>query len=175
MKQTHHILVIASCALSLVAAGCSTQTKTEATVTATTPETAVTAPAASDLQACQILTPEIAKKYLGETKEPTANNGPVTSNCTYASSGDSFGALTFLIKHSSATEQEGAVPASKSLSGVDPEMIDGLGDKAYWAGGKLNQLNVFKGNDWYIISAFMDGYNKDKAIEVMKDILANSK
>lgn len=176
MKNTRHALVIAGCALSLIAAGCSSETKVETSVNGTTPEptAAATAPASSGKQACQIFTPEIAKKYLGEVKEPTVNNGPITSNCTYASSGDKFGAITLLVKHSSVTEQAGAITASKDLSGVDPVMVEGLGDKAYWAGGKLNQLNVFKGNDWYIISSFGDGYGKDKAIEIMKDVLANS-
>lgn len=167
MNKTNILLVSAGCALSLIAGGC---TKDAQTVQSQ-PGAVVTAPTATGPTACQVFNAELAGKYLGEVGAPNENNSPLVSNCTYSSTA---GGITLLIKQSNAIEQEGAITASKDLSGVDPEMVEGLGDKAYWSGGKLNQLNVFKGNDWYIISAFMPGYGKDKAIEIMKDCLANS-
>lgn len=172
--------MIAGCALSLVAAGCSKDAPAGGQVSVPS----APAPVAQNAtwegpSACTILDRELAKKYLGEVNEPTENTDLTVSNCSYSSSGGTIGGITLLIKRSmtdaaAKTEHEGAIQMSKTLSGVDPEMVSGLGDQAYWAGGKLNQLNVFKGNDWYIISAFMDGYTKDKAIEIMKDVLAKS-
>ncbi|MDQ7814751.1 MAG: hypothetical protein RDU25_03040 [Patescibacteria group bacterium] len=171
MQKIHTIAFPLFLTLALLGAGCSKQgTNSVSSVTpAQVPsaETTVT----SNVSACDVFTPELAKKFLGEVGEPTENTGPIVTNCTYSSA---QGGITLLIKHSSQSEQDGAIEASKGLSGVDPVMVDGLGDKAYWAGGKLNQINVYKGNDWYIISAFMSGFDKDKAIEIVREVLKNS-
>lgn len=178
MKKIHLLLVGAGCAMTLLAAGCSK----EATVAenygagSAGPTADVAAPTVEAPLACKVFTAELAKKYLGEAGTPNENNNPTVSNCTYSSAS---GGITLLIKsyatdEAAAIERDGAIKASNGLSGVDPEMVEGLGDKAYWAGGKLNQINVFKDRKWYIISAFMTGYGKDKAIEIMKDMLANS-
>jgi hypothetical protein len=42
---------------------------------------------------------------------------------------------------------------AKELSGTEPQVIDGLGESAYWTGGNLKQLNVLKGDAWLIITA----------------------
>jgi hypothetical protein len=41
---------------------------------------------------------------------------------------------------------------SKGLSDVDPVDVQGLGDRAYWAGGSLTQMNVLKGDAWLIVN-----------------------
>jgi hypothetical protein len=33
-----------------------------------------------------------------------------------------------------------------------PETVTGLGDRAYWAGGLVKQLNVLAGDTWLVIS-----------------------
>jgi hypothetical protein len=44
---------------------------------------------------------------------------------------------------------------SQMVSGQAPETIEGLGDRAYWAGGKVNQLNVLAGSTWLVVSGTM--------------------
>jgi len=110
------------------------------------------------ISACSLLTQEEATAILGEPVEkPTdsATGGTVT-NCNWMT--PSFHAVGILVRlASSPTEAETvrteAHRQSKSVSGVDPEDVAGLGESAYWAGGRINQLNVFKGNYWLIITA----------------------
>lgn len=180
MKTMTLILATTGCALSLVAAGCSTGTKTEVAQDAAVPETAATESATPNdaPRACRYLTKEVAAKYMeGAVKEPEESNTAGTvSTCTVMS--EKLDGVTLLVRRSAsgveaATVNASAIAESKTLSGVDPVMVEGLGDKAYWAGGKLNQMNVFKGRDWFILSSFITGFDKDKAAEMMEDVLAN--
>ncbi len=176
MKKIHLLLAAAGCALSLVAAGCSQSDKSTAKVTQ--PATTEIATSADAPQACKYLDRKIAEKYLGGTiQDPEQKDtAGVVSTCVQIN--EKFQGITLLVRRSgsgieAATVNAGAIAESKTLSGVDPLIVDGLGDKAYWAGGKLNQMNVFKGRDWLILNGMMGGFDKDKAVEIMKDILAN--
>jgi hypothetical protein len=115
---------------------------------------------------------------LGSVEKPTLRDtAGIVSTCSYTNP-DTFDSMTLLVRRS-LDKQEAAVvnsnakAESKSLSGVDAEDVTGLGDSAYWAGGNLNQLNVFRGEDWLILTAFKNDFGKDKAIEIMQQILQN--
>ncbi len=181
MKITY-ISVAAISGLILFGAGCSNSNNPSTAAptgqTQATEQTQTEIATGDALHACDYLTPEIAAHLIGPVKEPKENNSsPTVSTCTYGTSGDKIGAATLLMRRSlsdaeAMTNNTGAEAESKKISGVDPVTIPDLGDHAYWAGGNLNQLNVFRGRDWFIISAYSNEYNKDKAIEIMKEILA---
>jgi hypothetical protein len=121
--------------------------------------------AARSLGACSLLTAEEVKAILGEEAKPTENGAASTvSSCNWLTpTGTGLGIM--LRQASSAGEAEAvyknALSQSQSVSGVAPQDVSGFGDRAYWAGGKLNQLNVFKGNNWVIISVFFLGPGKE--------------
>lgn len=121
---------------------------------------AAAAPAApqAKINAAEFFVKADAEAVLGSpVGDPTVQGDGVTSsNCTYVAS-NFQGAGLFVRAHTTPTIFDQAQAASKSVSNVDPVPIEGLGDKAYWAGGKLNQLNVLKGQYWLIISIFAGG------------------
>ncbi|MDF1496955.1 MAG: hypothetical protein P1P90_02750 [Patescibacteria group bacterium] len=172
MKKTLLITTALICSLSLMGAGCDNSNPTEPNNTNTETEST------DALNACNLLTKTIAADYLGTVDEPTLRDtAGVVSTCSY-SNPDTFDAITLLVRRSqgdaeAATVNANAKAESKNLSGVDAEDVSGLGDGAYWAGGNLNQLNVFRGEDWLILTAFKDDFSKEKAIELMQRILQN--
>ena len=144
-------------------ASCGSDTDTAVTrrpSVVTTPEARPTA-----VSACTLLTQEEAAAILGESVEKPTNSamGGTVSNCNWMT--PSLHMVGILVRLAATREEAETVRneahrQSKSLSGVDPQDVAGLGKNAYWAGGNINQLNVFKGNYWLIITA-----NKGKATE----------
>ncbi|HXK59043.1 MAG TPA: hypothetical protein PLP42_04035 [Acidobacteriota bacterium] len=123
------------------------------------------------ISACSLLTAEEAAEILGEPVEKPieSTTGNTISNCNWLTA--SFNSIGILVRRGyNAAEAESAFDLaykqSKSLSGVDPEDISGLGEKAYWAGGRINQLNVYAGNYWLIIMANPD--NSQDPLSVAK-------
>ncbi len=115
-------------------------------------------PAVRAVSACSLLTSEEAAAILGEPVEKPTNSttGGTVTNCNWMT--PSFNMVGILVRLASSpteaeTVRQEARQQSKGLSGVDPEEVAGLGANAYWAGGNINQLNVFKGNYWLIITA----------------------
>ncbi|MBU2566970.1 hypothetical protein KKG46_05455 [Patescibacteria group bacterium] len=159
------------CLLGLTGAGCDSATPTSNSNSPNDQQTNN-----SELNACELLTKTIVSDYLGDVDDPTLRNtAGVVSTCTYTEPA-SFDSITLLVRRSQNNDESNTVNTnakneSKNLSGVEPEDISGLGDSAYWAGGSLKQLNVFRGEDWLILSAFKDDFSKDKAIELMQMIL----
>jgi hypothetical protein len=121
--------------------------------------------------ACRLLTRDDAEALLGEPVQATpvtstmADIGVVSWRCGYISSKpqsatSSTKVVTLLVKHwqepaAARSAYEHAHVLSQAISGQMPENVDGLGERAYWAGGKVNQLNVLAGNDWLVISGTM--------------------
>ena len=110
------------------------------------------------VSACSLLTAEEVAAILGEPVEKPTDSatGRTVTNCNWMT--PSFHMVGILVRLASspseaATVRQDAHRQSKSLSGVDPQDVAGLGESAYWAGGSINQLNVFKGNYWLIITA----------------------
>jgi hypothetical protein len=113
--------------------------------------------AAVPISACSLLSEAEVAGILGEaileTKDTASGN--TLSNCTWLTT--SFHSLGILVRAGSSGSEsqtifEQALNSSKSISGADPENIEMMGERAYWAGGTLNQLNVLKGNYWIIVS-----------------------
>jgi hypothetical protein len=112
--------------------------------------------------ACALLTKEDVESFLGEAVGAPATThteamGNTVTQCRYtAPSGNK---RVGLLLRQAATANEAAKifkqarDASKELSGAEPQVIDGLGESAYWTGGNLKQLNVLKGDAWLIITA----------------------
>ncbi|HVR08977.1 MAG TPA: hypothetical protein VMW75_13090 [Thermoanaerobaculia bacterium] len=167
-------LPLCLCALLLVAAGCHRQQRQEPRQGGAAPTAAGPAPPARAARptrnlACDLLTKDDAEALFGEPVqgEPVtsamADIGVVSWRCGYISARSSSGpasstkVVTLLVKHwqeraEARSAYEHAHALSQSISGQVPEPVDGLGERAYWAGGKVNQLNVLAGNDWLVIS-----------------------
>jgi hypothetical protein len=113
------------------------------------------------LDACALLTKEDAESFLGEGVGAPATThteamGNTVTQCRYsASSGNK---RVGLLLRQAATADEAAKifrqarDSAKELSGVEPQMIEGLGESAYWTGGSLKQLNVLQGDAWLIVT-----------------------
>lgn len=114
------------------------------------------------LDACSLLTKADVESFLGEPVGAPATThtealGNTVTQCRYsASSGDKRVGL--LLRQASTADEAAKIfkqarDAAKELSGAEPQVIDGLGESAYWTGGNLKQLNVLKGDAWLIITA----------------------
>jgi hypothetical protein len=144
-------------------AGCG-GTKTVETKNASDTKPAANSGKGSDgkLDACSLLTKEDVESFLSEPVGAPATThteamGNTVTQCRYsASSGNKRVGL--LLRQASTADEAAKIfkqarDASKELSGAEPQVIDGLGESAYWTGGNLKQLNVLKGAAWLIITA----------------------
>jgi len=125
------------------------------------PANSVTRPKGK-FDACALLTKEEVESFLAEPVGTPATThteamGNTVTQCRYsAPSGNKRVGL--LLRQSSSVDEAAKVfkqarDTAKELSGADPQVIDGLGDSAYWTGGNLKQLNILKGDAWLIITA----------------------
>lgn len=121
------------------------------------------------VSACSLLTQEEAAAILGEPVEKPTDSatGQTVTNCNWMT--PSFHMVGILVRLASSPAEAETVRLearrqSKGLSGVDPQDVTGLGESAYWAGGDINQLNVFKGNYWLIITASKGKANDNLAL-----------
>jgi hypothetical protein len=166
-------LSISLCALALVAGGCRKQAQqprqggpaagTNAAAGGTAAPPAAAARPRENL-ACKLLTREDAEALLGgPVREPPvtsamADIGVESWRCGYISAAQGPAkVVTLLAQHwqdaaAARKTYEHAHALSQSVSGQVPETIAGLGDRAYWAGGTVNQLHVLAGKDWLVIS-----------------------
>jgi hypothetical protein len=124
------------------------------------------------VDACSVLTPDIAKQTLGSnitkasTPNSTVSSSDITvSTCSYISNAVPTGDVVATPKSSGVWL---IVRSAKSAAGADSNKaqflsdkpsnvkpIDGLGDGAFY-NDQFRQLNVLKGNNWYIITAYKD-------------------
>jgi hypothetical protein len=114
--------------------------------------------------ACQLLTRDDAEALLGgpvldpPVTSRMADIGVVSWRCGYISVAKNPTKVVTLLAN--RWQEPGGVrrafehahALSQTISGQVPENVDGLGERAYWAGGKVNQLNVLRGRDWLVIS-----------------------
>jgi hypothetical protein len=114
--------------------------------------------------ACRLLTRDDAEALLGgPALEPPvtssmADIGVVSWRCGYISAAKNPTKVVTML--ASRWQEPGdarrafehAHALSQTISGQVPETVDGLGERAYWSGGKVNQLNVLRGRDWLVIS-----------------------
>jgi len=164
-------LAVCLCALALAAGGCHRRQPPPGQRAAASGARAVAsgAPAApggkaAENLACKLLTKDDAETVLGgPVLEPPvtstmADVGMESWRCGYISEAkEPTRVVTLLASHwqdAAAARRafERAHSLSQSVSGQVPETVGGFGERAYWAGGKVNQLNVLAGNDWLVIS-----------------------
>jgi hypothetical protein len=117
------------------------------------------------VDACKVLTPEIAAHYLGETPETSDTSSTEASsddinvsNCAYSTK--------FVIGQPASLRSASLLARSaKTNDGVDSnknvfidqrpagaETISGYGNDAFW-NPSTGQLNILKNNNWYIVQA----------------------
>ena len=116
---------------------------------------------------CVLFTKADAEAVLGmKANDPlhsgaaTEDQATIVSSCSYATSGEmpsDVKVASLLVRKAIDSVEamrvyDEARAQSKGLSGVDPVDVQGLGDRAYWAGGSLTQLNVLKGDAWLIVN-----------------------
>jgi len=184
-----YLPLLAAASLVVFGAGCN---KTPATTPSTSNQMNLLE---MKYDACQLLTKADAEASLGgAVKDPLRNvsqtaDGSVTvSDCTYsqplpAGSTDitKIGTAGLLIRKAAsqaeATKVFGdAKTQSKTLSGVDAITVANVGDQAYWSGGSLTQMNVLKGDAWYIINVRVPGGNEQqKALDLAKTVIGKIK
>jgi hypothetical protein len=140
---------------------------------ASQPATPDQAPAQAKVNAAEFFTKADAEAVLGKpVGEPSVQSSGITSNVTYITS-DFKGIGVFVRTGTTPTAFDQAQAASKSISGADPAPVAGLGEKAYWSGGKMNQLNILKNGHWLIITIPLGGETSlDLAKQVAEKVLA---
>ena len=120
------------------------------------------------IDASRLLTKEEAGEILGTTilVVKTGGDGAAYSSATYVTSDGST--IVVLVQPSRDAAAAQAVfdknkGTSKSTSGVDPEPVAGLGDRAFWAGGRANTLAVVKGRYWLSVAMLLIDSPKEPA------------
>lgn len=117
--------------------------------------------------ACRLLARSDAQAVLGlpvmdplSSGATTEDRGTIVSSCSYATGGEDVAAIkvaSLLVRKAPSADEalriyEEAQGRSPLVSGAEPTEIEGLGDRAYWIGGTLTQLNVLKGDAWFIVN-----------------------
>lgn len=115
-------------------------------------------------KACDVLTLDDAQKILGENAKggelnsslPQESNDLIRTTCNYnlqGSAPEDTKVVSLLIR--SAKTTAGAQNNKQVFNAnkpADAQNISGYGDQAYWH-PQFGQLNIFKNNNWYIISS----------------------
>lgn len=192
MKSLKRSSVFGMCLiLSVMGAGC--WTKTDAPERNTETESA-SAPIVIDdrYNGCLLLTKADAEAVLGASVlEPLYNAAmsedglTIVSSCNYATAGESENevkVVSLLARKAASSDEalrvyEETRAQSSAISGAEPEDVEGLGDRAYWAGGSLTQMNVLKGEVWLIVNV-RDMQSNDlrtQATEAARRAVANTR
>jgi hypothetical protein len=121
--------------------------------------------------ACELLSEDDARELLGGPVKPAltsmhADIGLVASRCAYLSeTGSPIRVVTLLAnrwQQAAGARQafERAHVLAQTVSGQAPVNVPDLGERAYWAGGTVNQLNVLDGDTWLVVTCAL-GANPD--------------
>ncbi len=154
--------------LVLTGAGCWLRPGTE------TNNSGVNAPALEQIgiedayNSCLLLSKTDAEAVIGVAVQEPLHSGAVSddklslvSSCNYASANgegsENVKVVSLLVRKAATVEDairtyEEARAQSLELSGVAPLNVANLGDRAYWTGGALNQMNVLVGQAWLIVN-----------------------
>jgi hypothetical protein len=121
------------------------------------------------VKACDILTKDVVTEMIGDNLTDTnpasaeaVGNDILVTNCTYTTKAD---ASSIPVKISGANllvRSAQTIDGSKSNEDsfttsrpTDAQDIDGYGDSAFYS-SQYRQLNVLKGNNWYILTVYKD-------------------
>ncbi len=144
------------------------------------------------VDACNVLTDQAAKQLLGEAAVKGAvppsvgATGDISvSNCTYYTKSDTGSIMeqaaskkTASVLARSAKTKTGADSNKVSFTSgkpADSQDVTGYGDKAFWS-PKMGQLNILKGNNWYILT-YYTGTKPNGVLDQVKqlaDAIANN-
>lgn len=158
------VVAIICISISLLLNGKGTVTSSE--------QTASTKSSSADMlpvAACDVLTEKIAKSAIGNnlTDTPPAsaastNDNLSVTNCNYSTKADvsaggvKMSGVSLLVR--SALTNTGLDSNQQGFSSTKPsdaQTVSGIGDDAYYS-AQYRQLNVLKGNNWYILSLYKD-------------------
>lgn len=133
--------------------------------------------------ACELLTPGMAETFLGaeqtdqQVDEPEYTSDQSRVACTYIATGrsDLDGRVELVVTRNTNQEgsQEKAIDVLRNGTYQDAAVqeINDLGDAALWAElGNIRQLNVFVGDDYYVLS-MGPTVVLEKAEELARDVL----
>ncbi len=137
---------------------------------------------AKAVDACKVLTQEIATTYLGET--PTESSVPQTmeysediavSNCAFTTKfvvgqPDSLRSVSLFAR--TAKTQAGATANQRTFTDQLPEgaqKVTGYGTEAFWD-PTLGQLSILKNNNWYIVTGGQSTYPEKRTFDDAKKL-----
>jgi hypothetical protein len=114
------------------------------------------------LEACELLTMDEADPHAANALSPVGNAvdqsvGAEVAKCTYGTVDLPVRVVSLEIRRfrdpaAARSAQRGAHGMLRGLAGEEPRAVDGLGDAAAWAGGRLCQLHVQSGDLRLIVS-----------------------
>lgn len=124
----------------------------------------------STVTACDILTEDVAKSLLGDDiDKPDSSIGDVSSsdvsvtNCSYntkvtASSSTTMPKISAVSVLARVAKNQTGADSNKQQFSSRPagvEDVPGIGDASFYS-PDFRQLNVLKGNNWYIVTYYVD-------------------
>jgi hypothetical protein len=126
-------------------------------------DSAAATPAAAPVDACALFTPEDARAVAGESVAAMASTldeakGRNPGECIYNSgTTEQPRILGLLIRQHRSVKaarrfQKSSRSSLRAMTGGKIQDVPGLGDRALWAGGRIQQLHVLKGNRQFIIT-----------------------
>jgi hypothetical protein len=128
------------------------------------------------VEACALLNPDDVRTYSGDvmgtlssTIDDTVGRDP--SQCTYSLAGEVPPRVIGLQVRQAPSTEEAARLHRAAQSGLDAlgggtVAIPGLGDQAFWVGGKLDQMHVLAGNRQLIFTVQID-HDAEKAAQTL--------
>lgn len=110
------------------------------------------------VNACDVLTESAAKQVLGADAKKgdvsnydTSSSDVSVSQCIYTAPSKGASILARAAKTKTGADSNKAMFGDQKPAGATD--VSGIGDKAYFT-SDLHQLNVLKGNNWYIVSNY---------------------
>lgn len=117
---------------------------------------------AHQVDACDILTEDVANELLVEVSGPPSTltapdqgSSTHTTNCTYVQSptiSADFHSAGLMVR--AATSRKGALTNQRTFADSQPDAaqsLTGYGDAAYW-NPQLGQLNILSRGNWYVLT-----------------------
>ena len=115
------------------------------------------------VKACDVFTDSVAAQVLGASyvkgtvTDPTSSDDIVFDNCIYTAGPEANPPHSTSVAVRSAKTSNGADSNKAMFTATGrpagAEAVSGYGDAAYWDPG-LGQLDILKGNNWYIVSNY---------------------
>lgn len=128
----------------------------------TPPPAAAPSPTPAPIDACRLMTVDDAdpggKLGLMLVRAPTELSvGQDYAKCSYGTGDLPIMVVSLEVRRlpsaaAALRQQKGSAGVLDSLSGVEAEPVEGVGDSAMWAGGRLNQLHAVEGDLRFIVT-----------------------